>query len=101
MERDHVVEYAKAVLTMGLLLMVFNDSIHEGDGLRILRCWHFLLLIFKTTGRKNYAIEALTILCQCHYIFTQRLAEQLLYNRTVNVHGQCGKNIACDLYMEH
>lgn len=50
MERDHVVQYAKVLLTVGLLLMEFNDSIHEGDGLRILRCWHLLLLIFKTTG---------------------------------------------------
>lgn len=99
--RDHVVEYAKEVLTMGLLLMNFNDSIHEGDGLRILMCWRFLLLIFKATGRKNYAIEALTLLCQYHDIFTPRLAEQLLWSRTVNVHGRHGKNIASDLHMEH
>ena len=75
------------VLTMGLLLLEFNDSIYEGDGLRILRCWRFLLLIFKATGRKNYAIEALTLPCQYQYIFTPRLAEQLLRNRTMNAHG--------------
>jgi len=26
---------------------------------------------------------------------------QLVWNRTINVHGNSGKNISCDLHMEH
>lgn len=26
---------------------------------------------------------------------------QLKWNRTINVHGRAGKNVACDLHMEH
>ena len=42
-ENDHVLEYAKELMNLGLLLMEFNGSIHEGDGERILRCWRIFL----------------------------------------------------------
>ena len=43
---DDVHDYAKDTLVLGLLLMEFNDSIWEGDGDRIIRCWKFLLPLF-------------------------------------------------------
>ena len=72
-ESDHVYEYASEVLTLGLLYMEFIDAIREGDGGRILRCWRYLLLIFKSSGRSNYSIEAFTLLAQYHFIFTDRM----------------------------
>lgn len=98
---DGVVEYASEVLTLGLLLMEFNDAIREGDGNRICRCWQYFLLIFKATGRKNYSIEALTLLAQLNFFFSPRMAAQLKWGRTVNTHGRPGKNVPCDLHMEH
>ena len=100
-ESDNVQAYASQVLTMGLLLMEFNDAVREGDGSRILRCWRFFLLVFKATNRKNYAIEAFVLLAQYQFLLSPRLAYQLKWNRTVNVHGRPGKNISCDLHMEH
>ena len=44
--RDHILEYASDVLTLGVLYMEFVDGIHEGDGERILRCWRYFLLPF-------------------------------------------------------
>jgi hypothetical protein len=35
----------------------------------MLRCWKFLLLIFKVAQRKNYAIEALNLLSQTTFFF--------------------------------
>ena len=35
---DHVKEYAKETLSLGLLLLEFKDAIREGDGYRVLRC---------------------------------------------------------------
>ena len=55
---DGVFEYGRELLTLSLLYAEFHDAIREGDGLRILRCWRFLLLVFKAGGRKNYSIEA-------------------------------------------
>ena len=53
---DCVMEYAKETLSLGLLLLEFNDAIREGDGCRVLRCWKFLFLFFRAAGHKNYCI---------------------------------------------
>ena len=98
---DHILEYGREVMTLGLLYMEFLDGVREGDGERILRCWRYFLLIFKATGRKNYSIEAFTLLSQYHFLFSERMRMQLQWSRTVNVHGRIGKNVSCDLHMEH
>lgn len=51
--------------------------------------------------RKNYAIEAFTLLSQYHFLYSKRQAQQLLWGRFVNTHGLPARNIPCDLYMEH
>lgn len=98
---DGVQAYASDVLSLGLLYMEFCDAIREGDGDRIIRCWRFLLLIFKASNRTNYSIEAFTLLVQEMFLFSPRMAAQLKWNRTVNTHGLPGKNVPCDLHMEH
>ena len=98
---DSVREYACEVLTLGLLLMEFNDGIHEGDGNRIFRCWSYFLLLFKASNRTNYSIEAFNLLANYHYLLSPRQAMQLKWSRTVNVHGYLGRNIPGDLHMEH
>lgn len=99
--RDGVQGYAKDTLTLGLLLMEFVDAVREGDGERIIRCWKFLLPLFKSSERTNYSVEAVTLLTQYYYLFSPRMAAQLAWSRTVNTHGHAGKNISCDLHLEH
>lgn len=94
-------DHDAVLLTMKVLLTEFNDGIREGDGNRICRCWQFLMLIFKATGRQNYSVQAFTLLAQLNLIFSPRMAVQLKWNHTVNVHGRPGRNIPCDLHMEH
>lgn len=94
---DHVMAYAREVLSLGLLYMEYCDAIREGDGLRIVQ---YMLLIFRVTNKRKYAIQAATLLLQ-NYVFTERMRNQLLYSRTINVHGRPGKNIPMDLHMEH
>ena len=36
-----------------------------------------------------------------YYTLSPRQSQQLLWSRFVNIHGQQGRNVACDLYMEH
>lgn len=98
---DHVQAYAREVLSLGLLFLEFTDAIREGDGLRILRCWKYFLPLFKASKRTNYSIEAFTMLMQHEVLFSPRMQHQLLWNRTVNTQGRPGKNIPCDLHMEH
>ena len=54
-----------------------KDAVHEGEGDPMLLIWKYLLLSFRATGRKNYAIEALTLLLQYHVTLPCNLAEQL------------------------
>lgn len=96
-----VYAYACETLSLCLLLKEFKDAIREGDGNRVMAVWQYLLLIFKSSGRKNYAIEAFTILAQYHFILPPQLAEQLKWSRFINNHGAPGKNICMDLHMEH
>ena len=100
-EVDGVYEYACEMLTLGLLWLEFTDCIREGDGDRILRCWRYMMVLFKATNHKNYAIEAFTLLTHEKFLQSPRVAQQLKWSRTINTHGKPGKNIPCDLHMEH
>lgn len=86
---------------MGLIWHGFHDAIKEADGERILRYWRLLLVVFKSTSHRNYAKEAVNLLYQYHYSLSERQKMQLLWSRCVNTQGFQGKNIPCDLYMEH
>ena len=86
-----VYDYACEALGLGLLIMDFKDAVREGDGDRIMSLWKYLLLLFKASGRKNYAIEALTLLSQYSIILPPNLAEQLKWSRFVNMHGHPGQ----------
>ena len=98
---DKVNVYAKEVVSLGLLYEVFKDAMCKGDGPRVFRCWKYLLLVFKAVKRKNYSIEAFTLLAQQKFILSPRLSHQLVWSRFVNTSGKEGHNIPCDLHMEH
>ena len=100
-DNDHVRAYAKELLSLGLLLMEFIDSVCEGDGERIIRCWRYFLPPFKCSDRTNYSVEAFHLLFEYEYAFTPRMKQQVMWERTINVHGKPGKNVSMDLHMEH
>ena len=60
-----------------------------------------MLPIFKNSASKNYSIEVLYMLHQYHYVLPERQAQELIWNRFVNIHGLPGKNIPADLHQEH
>ena len=98
---DGVYLYAMELLSLSLLWHGFHDAIREGDGIRILRYWKFMLVIFKSSKKYNYAKEAVNLLLQYYYQFSERQREQLLWSRCVNTKGRQGTNIPCDLQTEH
>ena len=59
---DGVYSYATNLLTLGCFYLEFRDAIKEGDGLRVLRCYRYMLPVFISSGRKNYTIETLNLL---------------------------------------
>lgn len=88
-------------MSLGLFFLEYSDSIREGDGLRVLRCWRYLLPLFVASHRTNYSIEAFNILYQYHFMLSPRQAQQLIWDRFVNTQGRPGQNIPCDLHLEH
>lgn len=99
--QDGVYSYATNLLTLGCFYLEFRDAIKEGDGLRVLRCYRYMLPMFISSGRKNYAIETLNLLLQHDFLLSPRLSEELIWGRFINTHGQAGKNIPNDLHCEH
>ena len=81
--------------------MGFRDAIKEGGGLRVLRCYRYMLPMFLSSGRSNYSIETLNLLLQHDFLLSPRLAEELIWGRLINTHGQAGRNIPKDLHCEH
>ena len=100
-EDDGIKMYAEDVLTLGLIYSEYSDAIKEGDGERVMRCWKFLMLLFKAAQRKNYACEAFNLLAQQKFILSPRLSKQLTWSRFINTRGGMGNNVPADLHMEH
>lgn len=98
---DKIQEYSMNLLSIGSFYLEFEDAIREGDGKRVLRCWKYLLPIFRYSGRRNYCVEAFKLLFQYYYALPPRQAEQLIWSRFVNTHGTPGRNIPLDLHLEH
>ena len=98
---DKVLLYNKHLLSLGLFYFEYCDAIREGDGIRVLRCWRYLLPMFISSGRTNYAIESFQLIMQHDYYLSEREAAELLWSRFINVHGKPGCNIPNDLHLEH
>ena len=98
---DKVLLYSKYLLTFGCFYLEYCDAVREGDGSRVLQCWRYMLPIFISSGRKNYAVESMHLLMQHDYLLSPREAGELVWSRFVNVHGCPGQNIPNDLHMEH
>lgn len=73
-----VFAYAAEVMSLGLFYVEFCDAIKECDGLRLLRCWRYILPLFKVTGRRNYTLEVFYILYNYHFVLPPRQAQQLI-----------------------
>ena len=95
---DCILTYSKEFMTLSMLWLGYHDAIQEGDGIRVKRYWKFMLLLFKASNRKNYAIEAAKFLID-EQLLSTRLSTQLKYSHFINDKGRQGCNI--DLHMEH
>ena len=93
---DRVHQYASQILSLGCFYLEFCDCIRDGAGAGVI----FYQYLEAVVGR-IILLRPLYYLCQNCYLFSPQLASQLLWSRTVNVHGQVGKNIPGNLLMEH
>ena len=67
----------------------------------MIRCWKYLAIIFRRSDTRNYAKEAVLLLNEFFHLLSPHQADQLIFNRFINTSGLPGRNISCDLMMEH
>lgn len=100
-EEDFMFNYHQSKLMIGLILMLFEDAIREGDGQSLFEIYKLFLLIYKSNGHTKYAYATLLYLVKTCSIFSEYEADRLKWNRFYNNHGGKGKNIPFDLKKEH
>ena len=102
-DTDDVYNYNCALLADGLFFVNFLDAIKEGDGLRLMRQYKYMMLYCKADGQgsKKYALECLYQAFLVHSLLSPRESEKFVCNRSVNNKGGRGNNIPDDLEVEH
>ena len=98
---DHKAQYSKAIIWYGLVAQCRRDAIREKDGPRMILHWRMDMLWFFELNHPKYFIHGHQLLTDIAGGVSGSLAFQLIWNRTINVQGIEGRNIAADLHMEH
>ena len=96
---DHIQEYSKSLCYHGLMILLHRDAIREGDGPRMINYWKHNLLQYLDLNHQKYLIYTVRLLTAMNGGVSERLREQIVWNRTVN-HGGPGNNISMDLMIE-
>ena len=100
--QDKVMNYGLCVIEFTVLLQQMIDTVHEGDGERLLVNMKYLLLMFKAKSNySKYAIEGMRFITQVKCTLSQQLATRVTYGRFVNTARKKGRNLETDLAMEH
>ena len=102
-KQDDMFSYQCALLEYGCILLNFYDAVSEGDGMRVIRGWKFMLPYLKQDGAssRKYALEALYLLFQVYAMLSPRDSHRLIWNRFHKPKFGLGGNIPLDLAMEH
>ena len=95
-KEDHLCNYHRGKLVLGLTLLEFDDSIKEGDGKRLHDLYRFALLLFKAHHKTKYSYVVLLHLVKIAGALSEKDAHNLMWNRFFNKGG----NIPLDLQME-
>ena len=99
---DKVMNYGLSVIEFVVLVMQMIDTVHEGDGDRLVVIVKYLLLMFKAKSNySKYAIETMRFITQVKCTLTAQMAARVLNDRFVNLSGKSGHNMETDIAMEH
>ena len=83
------------------LYVDLRDAIRYEDGDQVIRLWKHWLVYFLGNKRKNYATEAMNLLCNLKCDFPSHVAYIVTHNRAVNMSGKEGRAKPLDQLIEH
>lgn len=99
---DKVMNYGLCVIEFAVLVMQMIDTVHEGDGDRLIVIIKYLLLMFKAKSNySKYAIETMRFITQVKCTLTEQMAARVTHGRFANPSGKPGHNMETDIAMEH
>lgn len=98
---DPVYSFHRSFLHLGYLYSDLRHSIRYEDGPSIIRHWSLWIPYFLGTGKKNYACEAVNLLCNLKATMPKHVAYIATHNRTVNTSGIVGRGKPIDQMQEH
>ncbi|XP_070559583.1 uncharacterized protein [Ptychodera flava] len=97
---DHVFQYSSCLTWRGLYQMVHKEVERHADGEAIIRNWRLDMVQFWQHDHFKYLIQGHRLLAGVNGWLPRRLADELTWNRTANLHGGLGNNIALDFVNE-
>jgi L1 cell adhesion molecule like protein len=83
------------------MFLISLASVHALCKLYSFDLRYYNISIHRLEHRNNYAHEAMNLQVQLHMLLSERLQQQVIWGRFVNASGGEGRNISCDLHMEH
>ena len=82
--------------------MQMIDTVHEGDGDRLIAIVKYLLLMFKAKSNySKYAIVTMRFITQVKCKLTEQMAVRVIYGRFSNPNGKPSHNMETDIAIEH
>jgi hypothetical protein len=101
MPPDTVNTMHRAFLHTAYLYMDLRNAIRFEDGPQVVRHYKLWLPRFIGTGRRNYAVECVNVICNLWADFPKHISYIATHNRTVNTTGKFGHGKPIDQMVEH
>ena len=92
--------YGTNLLSAGLLLMGFHDSVKDGNADLLATCWTSAAAVFHTTHRTNYLREYVARVLLLEYFLPPKDAHEAEWNSTANLSGRQGGGTEIDKILE-
>lgn len=99
-DEDSVFQYTKVLMYRGLREMVQHNAIRANHGPKIISYWKEDLFEFYDLHHTKYFLAGHQLLTDVGGGLSERLAHDLVWNRTVNLKGGKYSNLEMDLQME-
>jgi len=99
--KDNTYALHRSFLHVAFMYIDLRNAIRNEQGPQIIRHWRQWMVLFVGMSCKNYATEALNLLCNLAATFPRHIAYIVTHNRTVNTQGKDGHGKPIDQMLEH
>ena len=96
--KDPIYALHRSFLHVAFMYIDLRNAIRSEEGPQIIRHWRLWMVLFVRMNSKNYATEALNLLCN---LAAKHIAYIATHNRTVNTQGKYGHGKLIDQMLEH